>query len=255
MIAVRERRPSMASWKARCLPPPRPYSPTPRRRATRSSRAISGGCSSSKQGGGAAHPSRRPTITDEFERYYSPGRTWQSLAAGIAGFLELGDVLDAGAGDGAAAAALAPYCKSLRCIDINQRQIDVARSRFAKLSHVKVQVADVHAMPFDAASFDGVLLFHTLTHATDPPRVLRECSRVLRPGGRLVILCLDRHEQRELTARYGEIHPGFAPRDLRRLLTAAELEVKRAQVAAREDKKTRLDVVLAVAQKPINTQS
>ena len=195
------------------------------------------------------------SATDDLERYYSPGRTWQSLAAGIAGFLELGDVLDAGAGDGAAAAALAPYCKSLRCIDINQRQIDVARSRFAKLSHVKVQVADVHAMPFDAASFDGVLLFHTLTHATDPPRVLRECSRVLRPGGRLVILCLDRHEQRELTARYGEIHPGFAPRDLRRLLTAAELEVKRAQVAAREDKKTRLDVVLAVAQKPINTQS
>jgi len=39
------------------------------------------------------------SVADELERYYSPGRTWQSLAVGIAAFLKLGDVLDVGSGD------------------------------------------------------------------------------------------------------------------------------------------------------------
>src|SRR5688572_16503524 len=66
---------------------------------------------------------------DDLERYYSPGRTWQSLSAGIAGLLELGDVLDVGSGDGAAAAVLAPYCRSLTLIDLNPRLVDAARAR------------------------------------------------------------------------------------------------------------------------------
>ena len=48
-----------------------------------------------------------PDFADDIERYYSPARTWQSLAAGLAGLLELGDVLDVGSGDGAAASSLA----------------------------------------------------------------------------------------------------------------------------------------------------
>src|SRR5271167_3886792 len=61
------------------------------------------------------------SFAGEMERHYSPGRTWQSLAAGFAALLELGDVLDVGSGDGAAAACLAPHCRSLTCIDANSR--------------------------------------------------------------------------------------------------------------------------------------
>ena len=187
---------------------------------------------------------------DDLERYYSPGRTWQSLSAGIAGLLDLGDVLDVGAGDGAAAAVLAPYCRSLTCIDVNARLVEVATQRLAKFSHARALTADVHALPFDAHAFDSVLLFHTLTYAADPPKALRQCARVLRPGGRLVVLCLDRHEQQEITARYGELHPGFTPDALRELLLATGLDVRSAHVASRELKKPHLQVVLAVANKP-----
>jgi len=189
------------------------------------------------------------SAADDLERYYSPGRTWQSLAAGLAALLELGDVLDAGAGDGAAAATLAPYCRSLTCVDSNGRMVEAARARLAKCEHARVEVGDVHALGFQDASFDSVLLFHTLTYAADPARALAECARVLRPGGRLVLLCLDRHEQREITARYGELHPGFSPEDVRKLLSVAGLRVKTSHVASREAKKPHLEVVLAVAEK------
>jgi ArsR family transcriptional regulator len=188
---------------------------------------------------------------DDLERYYSPGRTWQSLSAGIAGLLDLGDVLDVGAGDGAAAAVLAPYCRSLTCVDVNARLVESATQRLVKFSHARARVADVHALPFAAAAFDSVLLFHTLTYAADPAKALRECARVLRPGGRLVVLCLDRHEQQEITTRYGELHPGFSPDALRELVTLAGLEVRTAHVASRERKNPHLQVVLAVATKSL----
>jgi SAM-dependent methyltransferase/biotin operon repressor len=191
-----------------------------------------------------------PSVVDEMERYYSPGRTWQSLATGLAALLRLGDVLDVGSGDGAAAAAFAPYCRSLMCIDTSERKIEEARARLIKLTHVQAQVADVHALPFAEAAFDAVLVFHTLTYAEHPAQALDECSRVLRPGGRLVLLCLDRHKQQDVTARYGERHPGFSPRTLHGLLARAGLEVVVCDVACREAKKPHLQVVLAAADKP-----
>lgn len=190
------------------------------------------------------------SAVDEIERDYSPGRTWHSLAVGIAALLRLGDVLDVGSGDGAAASAVAPYARSLTCIDSNARMIDAARERLGKHPHVRTQVADVHALPFADASFDTVLVFHTLTYAERPARALAECARVLRPGGRLVLLCLDQHHQSEVTARYGEVHPGFSLRAVRTLLGRAELDVVSAEIACREAKKPHLQVVLAIADKP-----
>jgi ArsR family transcriptional regulator len=190
------------------------------------------------------------SAVSELERDYSPGRTWQSLALGTAAFLRLGDVLDVGSGDGAAASVLAPHCRSLTCIDIDARSIEQAQERLGRHAHVRAQVADVHALPFSAASFDDVLVFHTLTYAERPSAALAECARVLRPGGRLVVLCLDRHEQHRVTARYGERHAGFSPRKVRGLLASAGLIVTSADVACREVKKPHLQVVLALAEKP-----
>jgi SAM-dependent methyltransferase len=189
------------------------------------------------------------SVTDDFERDYSPGRTWKSLALGMAAFLQLGDVLDVGSGDGAAAHALAPHCRSLTCIDTSARMIEAANERLGKFAHARAEVADVHQMPFRAASFDAVLVFHTLTYAEHPAQALAECARVLRPGGRLVLLCLDRHEQYEVTARYGERHPGFSPKDLRRLVGKTGLDVQTSEVACREAKKPHLQVVLTIADK------
>lgn len=202
---------------------------------------------------------RRGRLPDSFagemDRHYSPGRTWQSLAVGFAALLRLGDVLDVGSGDGAAAAYLAPSCRSLTCIDTSSRMIDAARERLAKYPDVKVQVADVHDLPFRAASFDTVVVFHTLTYAERPARALEECARVLRPGGRCVLLSLDHHKQSEVTAPYGERHPGFAPRALRSLLGKAGLDVLTSEVACREIKKPHFEVVLAVASKKKPTKA
>lgn len=186
----------------------------------------------------------------ELDRDYSPGRTWQSLAMGHAALLRLGDVLDVGSGDGTAASVVAPYCRTLTCVDTDARAIAAARDRLGRYPHARAEQADVHALPFVADAFDDVLMLHTLTFAERPEDALAECARVLRPGGRIVVLCLDRHEPGALTAQYGLRHPGFDPEQVRELLSAANLSVERAEVVCREARRPRLRVVLAVAQKP-----
>jgi SAM-dependent methyltransferase len=189
------------------------------------------------------------SFAGEMDRHYTPGRTWQSLAVGLAALLRLGDVLDVGSGDGAGAAYVAPYCRSLTCIDTSPRMIEAARERLARHPRAEAQVADAHDLPFRNGSFDSVLLFHTLTYAEHPKRVVEECARVLRSGGRLVALTLDQHDQRELTAPYGERHPGFSPRALRNILSRAGLSVTFCDLACRENKKPHFQVVLAIAEK------
>ena len=116
---------------------------------------------------------------------------------------------------------------------------------------MRAQVADVHELPFRDASFDAVLMFHTLTYAERPARALAECARVLRPGGRLVLLCLDEHRQPEVTAALRRAPPGLlAARAARSALArrARRAVVPRSPVA--RAKKPHLQVVLAIADKP-----
>lgn len=189
------------------------------------------------------------SFAGEMERHYSPGRTWESLAVGLSALLRLGDVLDVGAGDGAAAAFLAPRCASLTCIDTSARMIDAATARFKTHPNVRAQVADVHALPFGDRAFDAVVAFHTLTYAERPGRAVQECARVLRPGGRLVVLSLDQHEHREITAPYGERHQGFSPQKLRGFFTRAGLAPASCEVVCREAKKPHFRVILGLADK------
>lgn len=183
-------------------------------------------------------------LAGEMERHYSPGRTWQSLAAGIAALLRLGDVLDVGSGDGAAASYLKPYCKTLTCLDTSERMIAAATKR-----GLSAYIGDAQEMPFKDASFDDVLVFHTLAYAADPKLVLDECERVLRPGGRVVVLSLDRHEHHAVTAPFGEVHNGFAAAELRKMLSRAKLSVRHVSVACREAKKPHFETILAIAEK------
>lgn len=190
------------------------------------------------------------SFAGEMERHYSPGRTWQSLSAGLSALLRLGDVLDVGSGDGAVASYLAPYARSVTCVDTSTRMVEAAASRFARSAHVRTLVADAHELPFPAGSFDEVLLFHTLTYAERPSRVVAECARVLRPRGRVVVLSLDRHEHKAETSPYGERHQGFSPQKLRGFFTKAGLVTRTCEVACHESRKPHFRVVLAVAEQP-----
>ena len=188
-------------------------------------------------------------IAGQMERHYSPGRTWESMARGLTGLVRLGDVLDAGAGDGVLAQLLAPRAASYTCLDRSDAVIAAARVRLQGLGNVRYEIGDVQALPFPAATFDEVLLFNVLTSVESPARALAEAARVLRPNGRLAILALAAHKHLPVTRAFEHRHPGFAPAALSRMLSRAGLDVDECAITSRERRPPYFQVVSAFATK------
>jgi ArsR family transcriptional regulator len=188
-------------------------------------------------------------VAGAMERHYSPGRTWEATARAFTGLMRLGDVLDAGSGDGTIAQLIAPRARTVTCLDKSERVLAAARARLAAAPNVRFALADVHAIPAADASFDSVLLFNVLASAHTPGRVLAEITRVLRPGGDLTLVTLETHRHPALTATYGHVHAGFRPAMLRTWLWRSGLTVERCEVTSRERREPHFNVITAFARK------
>jgi ArsR family transcriptional regulator len=189
-------------------------------------------------------------LAGQMERHYSPGRTWEATARAFVGLMRLGDVLDAGSGDGAVAELIAARARSVTCLDRSEKVLAAARTRLAAARNVRFTRGDIHAIPCEEASFDHVLAFNVLTLSTKPGRVLGEAYRVLRPGGDVTLVTLDEHTHESVTRPYGHVQPGFKPATLRRLLTHAGFDVERCEVTSREKREPHFEVVTAFARRP-----
>ena len=198
----------------------------------------------------AADQNWADSVAGDMERHYSPGRTWEAMARSALPLLEPGDVLDIASGDGVTAELLAPHARSFVCIDASHKVVAAAQTRLAAYRTVAVLEHDMHALPFDDASFDLVLMMHALTYSERPAVAVAEAARVLRPGGRLLATALARHEHRAAVTPYGHVNLGFTPRELRRHAEQAGLKVSVCETVTREKRPPHFEVVSLTAAKP-----
>jgi ubiquinone/menaquinone biosynthesis C-methylase UbiE len=93
--------------------------------------------------------------------------------------------LDAGSGTGALALALAPLVREVVGVDVDEERVEAARQLAP--ANASFVVADASALPFERASFDIAGCLRVLHHARRPELVVSELSRVVRPGGRILL--------------------------------------------------------------------
>lgn len=197
----------------------------------------------------AADQNWADSVAGDMERHYSPGRTWEALARSALPLLETGDVLDVASGDGVLAELLAPHAHRYVCIDASPRVVAAARERLRRYRNVEVREADMHALPFEPGTFDLVVLMHALTYAARPAQAVAEAGRVLRPGGRLLLSSLARHEHKSAVEAYGHANLGFAERDLRKFVEKAGLVLQTTETVTREKRPPHFEVVSLIARK------
>lgn len=196
------------------------------------------------------HTGWAESVAGRMEKQYSPGRTWEAMAASLIELLELGDVLDVASGDGVLTELLCRRAHSVTCLDRSEPVIAAAQRRLAKRGNVEFQVGDMHAMPFDNNTFDQVFLLHALTYSRAPETAMQEAARVLRPGGRLIVATLARHEHEATVAAYDHVNMGFDPAELSRWLSDSGLQVLSCGTTARELQPPYFRIITASAAKP-----
>ncbi|HEY7294056.1 MAG TPA: methyltransferase domain-containing protein [Dehalococcoidia bacterium] len=99
-------------------------------------------------------------------------------------------VLDLGCGAGHTALAAAPRAAEVVAVDVTPEMLEVAAGLAARrgLRNIEFRRADVAALPFPDGSFDVVTSRYSAHHYADPQQALREAARVLRPGGRFLLV-------------------------------------------------------------------
>ncbi len=169
-------------------------------------------------------------------RQLVPGRSWAAWARALGHLLPVVDVADIGCGEGYLTVEAARWARSVVGIDRSDEVLERAKALAARrrLTNVQWRKGDLAHLPLHDASVDIALLSQALHHAAEPEEALAEAVRVLRPGGRLLVLDLRRHDQKWVSARFGDKWLGFTDAELERLLRDAGLRDTRVQVGARQ---------------------
>ena len=130
-------------------------------------------------------------------------------------------VADLGSGTGQTAEMLSPYVRRVIAVESSAAMFKAAKARLGSLPNVELHRGDLHSLPLDDGTLDVALLHLVLHHVAEPSAVLAEAARALVPGGRVLIIDMQRHERREYQQQMGHVWLGFEPEQLTGWLTEA----------------------------------
>ncbi len=173
---------------------------------------------------------RRGVDWDEMHTLGLPADAVETVLLQLLPAGPLGRMLDIGTGTGRLLELLAPRIATGLGIDASRAMLALARARLARprldrphLDHCVVRLGDMYHLALPDAAFDLVTVQMVLHYAEDPAAVLAEAARVLRPGGRVVVIDLAAHARSDVMVRLAHRWPGFEDSRMAALFAAAGL--------------------------------
>lgn len=190
-------------------------------------------------------------LAGKFGRHYIPGRSWQGLAETFIKLLPPLVIADLGAGEGTLSQLLAQRAKKVIAVDNSPNMVaygaDLAKRH--GFTNLEYRVGDIEEPPIADGSVDLALFSQALHHAQQPSRALQAAHRIVKPGGRLVVLDLLKHNFEKARELYADVWLGFSEVDLQEMIEAAGFKNVETKVVHREEKSPHFQTVLAVAEK------
>jgi ArsR family transcriptional regulator len=191
-------------------------------------------------------------VADRLGRNYCPGRSWEAIGQMLFLLTPRVRIADLGAGDGTLSRLLARQAESVHCVDNSPRMVQVGRA-LAKKEHLRnltYVLGNIEKVPLPDRSIDLALLSQALHHAENPRQALTEAFRILKPGGRLLILDLRAHRFEKARELYADRWLGFKENELHDWIEEAGFHQSEVRVVAKEEKEPRFETILATGLKP-----
>jgi len=190
-------------------------------------------------------------LAGRFGRHYVPGRSWKALAEMLLKLLPPMTIVDIGAGEGSLSMLLAQSAERVIAVDNSEQMVAYGRDAAFKagIRNLEYRLGDLEELPLEDASVDLALFSQSLHHAIHPQNALKEAHRVLKPGGKLFILDLNRHNFEEARELYADLWLGFSQVELSDMMRKAKFRAQDIAVVHREEESPYFETVLAIADK------
>jgi ArsR family transcriptional regulator len=168
-------------------------------------------------------------------RQLVPGRSWAAWSRALGMLLPPLDVADLGCGEGYLTVETARWARHVTAVDRSPGVLTRAKALAArkKCSNITWKKGELEKLPIDNHMMDVALLSQALHHAAEPAHALSEAARILKPGGRLLILDLRPHGETWVRDKLGDQWFGFSDDHLAGLLTRAGFSDVKVALGAR----------------------
>jgi ubiquinone/menaquinone biosynthesis C-methylase UbiE/DNA-binding transcriptional ArsR family regulator len=138
-------------------------------------------------------------------------------------------VADLGCGTGLMLASLSPHVNQVIGVDASEEMLAAARARLSGVANVELRHGSLESLPIETASVDAATMMLVLHHLPSPGAAIVEAARILRPGGRLLVVDMTPHDREEYRQEMGHVWLGFSEEQMKRLLTQSGLSAPRVQ--------------------------
>ena len=190
-------------------------------------------------------------LAGKFGRQYMPGRSWKGIAEALLKLMPPLVIADLGAGEGTISQLMAQRAKKVIAIDNSEKMVEFG-SELAKkhgIRNLEYRLGELEDVPIRSATVDVAFLSQALHHARHPERALAEAWRILKPGGQIAILDLNRHHFEEAREIYADLWLGFTELEIERYLKGAGFRNVETAIVHREQEPPYLETVLATGEK------
>lgn len=132
-------------------------------------------------------------------------------------------IADLGCGTAQLALELARHVKTVIGIDNSAEMLKAAKKRANGQPNLDLRRGELTALPIDSASVDAALMILALTYVSEPAAALAEMSRILKPGGKAILIDLLRHDRDDFRRQLGQKWPGFDAKAIEKSLAQTGL--------------------------------
>ena len=130
-------------------------------------------------------------------------------------------VADLGCGTGQALQSIAPHVARAIGVDNTPAMLEAARKRLAGERNVELLQGDLESLPIETGVIDAALSVLALSYVAEPSHCVIEMARILKPGGRAVIVDVTEHDREDFRVSMGQSRLGFDDEAIAQLLSDA----------------------------------
>ena len=190
-------------------------------------------------------------LAGKFGKHYVPGRSWKGLSETLLALMPPMIIADLGAGEGTFSQLLARRAKKVIAIDNSEKMVEYGKvlARKHGVKNLDYRFGDIEDIPIKDSTIDLAFFSQALHHAQHPVRAVAEAYRILKPGGRIVVLDLMKHHHEQAREMYADLWLGFSEVEVLGFLRKAGFKEIETAGVHREEEAPHFETMLAMGVK------